>query len=162
MEQILRNNKHIRVDEKPQFCKKSLMAGISRIKDIFFTNGKLKTWNFFSEKGHNLNNYLLILGLSKAIPESWRVLLNSGTTCCSQTPDSDLMDFTELIFHSMTGDSNLIELTSKKLYWILVEDIRVHPTARLKYIEDITRWREDMNFMSEWQEQYLTSSAANE
>ena len=25
------------------------------------------------------------------------------------------------------------------------------------YIEDITRWREDMNFMFEWQEQYLAS-----
>ena len=25
-------------------------------------------------------------------------------------------------------------------------------------IEDITRWREDMNFMFEWQEQYLTSA----
>ena len=24
-------------------------------------------------------------------------------------------------------------------------------------IEDITRWREDMNFMFGWQEQYLTS-----
>ena len=26
------------------------------------------------------------------------------------------------------------------------------------YIEDITRWREHMNFMFEWQEQYLTRS----
>ena len=26
-----------------------------------------------------------------------------------------------------------------------------------KYVEDITRWREDMNVMFEWQEQYLTS-----
>ena len=26
------------------------------------------------------------------------------------------------------------------------------------YIEDITRWREDMNFMFSWQEQYLTRS----
>ena len=25
------------------------------------------------------------------------------------------------------------------------------------FIEDITWWREDMNFMFEWQEQYLTS-----
>ena len=25
------------------------------------------------------------------------------------------------------------------------------------YIENITRWREEMNFMFEWQEQYLTS-----
>ena len=29
--------------------------------------------------------------------------------------------------------------------------------GRAGYIEDITRWREDMNFMFEWQEQYLTS-----
>jgi len=29
--------------------------------------------------------------------------------------------------------------------------------SKIKYIEDITRWREDMNFMFEWQEQYLTS-----
>jgi len=29
--------------------------------------------------------------------------------------------------------------------------------AALKYIEDFTRWREDMNFMFEWQELYLTS-----
>ena len=27
----------------------------------------------------------------------------------------------------------------------------------IQFIEDITRWREDMNFMFEWQEQYLTS-----
>ena len=36
---------------------------------------------------------------------------------------------------------------------------RVYLQCILKknYIEDITRWREDMNFMFEWQEQYLTS-----
>ena len=27
-----------------------------------------------------------------------------------------------------------------------------------RFIEDITRWREDMNFIFEWQEQYLTRS----
>ena len=30
-------------------------------------------------------------------------------------------------------------------------------TFRVVYIEDITRWREDMNFMFSWQEQYRTS-----
>ena len=38
MEQILWNNKHLRIDDKPQFCKKSFMAGISKIKDIFLPN----------------------------------------------------------------------------------------------------------------------------
>ena len=28
-------------------------------------------------------------------------------------------------------------------------------------IEDITRWREDMNFMFEWREQYLTSERSD-
>ena len=28
---------------------------------------------------------------------------------------------------------------------------------RREYLEDITRWREDMNVMFEWHEQYLTS-----
>ena len=31
------------------------------------------------------------------------------------------------------------------------------PQVSVVYTEDITRWREDMNFMFEWQEQYLTS-----
>ena len=31
------------------------------------------------------------------------------------------------------------------------------PGASISHIEDITRWREDVNFMFEWQEQYLTS-----
>ena len=47
MEQILWNNKHIRIDDKPQFCKKSFMAGISGIEDSFLTNGNLKPWNYF-------------------------------------------------------------------------------------------------------------------
>ena len=70
MEQILWNNKHIRIDLI--ICKKSFMAEISKIKDIFLPNGKLKPWNFFTEKGLNLNTYLLILGLSKALPNHGR------------------------------------------------------------------------------------------
>ena len=32
----------------------------------------------------------------------------------------------------------------------------------VKYIEDITRWREDMNFIFEWQNNILRTSAASE
>ena len=115
------------------FVKSHLWLESQELRTFFLPNGKLKPWNFFSDKGLNLNNYFLKLGLSKALLGSWRALLNSGTTCCSQIPDSNSTDFTEFIFHSKTGDINLIQLTSKKVYWILVDDIRVHPTARLKY-----------------------------
>ena len=34
--------------------------------------------------------------------------------------------------------------------------------AYINYIEDITRWREDMNFIFEWQNNILWMSAASE
>ena len=37
-----------------------------------------------------------------------------------------------------------------------------HRDLRAKYIEDITRWREDMNFIFEWQNNILRTSAASE
>jgi len=37
-----------------------------------------------------------------------------------------------------------------------------HEIVPVKYIEDITRWREDMNFMFKWQEQYLTSERSEQ
>ena len=32
----------------------------------------------------------------------------------------------------------------------------------IKYIEDITRWREDMNFIFDWQNSILRTSAVSE
>lgn len=136
MDQILWNNQHLRIDGIPQFCKKSYMAGIVKIKDILLPNGKLKPWNFFREKGLNLNNYFLILGLSKALPDSWRVLINSEN---SQPPDAleqnttTNSDLTQFVLNCNNEEIKLNELTSKRLYWILIGDIHVHPTARLKY-----------------------------
>ena len=85
MDQILWNNRHLLIDGKPQFCKKSYMAGIVKIKDILLPNGKLKPWDFSREKGLNLINYFLIFGLTKALPDSWRVSVNSGYIKVNQT-----------------------------------------------------------------------------
>ena len=44
---------------------------------------------------------------------------------------------------------------------LLLKDNSDNPQSGVQhtdhYIEDITQWQEDMNFMFEWQEQYLTS-----
>ena len=73
MNQVLWNNQYLRIDGKPQFCKRSYMAGMIKIKDILLPDGKLKPWDFFRERGLNANNYLLIFGLSRALTVSWRV-----------------------------------------------------------------------------------------
>ena len=39
-------------------------------------------------------------------------------------------------------------------------ELRSNPLGN--YIEDITRWREDMNFIFEWQNNILRTSAASE
>ena len=68
-----------------------------------------------------------------------------------------------------------------KIYFLLFETnchviiIRCHTQEQKKiifegriklnhniYIEDITRWREDMNFIFEWQNNILRTSAASE
>ncbi len=38
-----------------------------------------------------------------------------------------------------------------------LQEVIAHGGRSCMYIEDITRLREDMDFMFEWQEQYLTS-----
>ena len=53
---------------------------------------------------------------------------------------------------------DVLILTFIFLSWIKQQDLAVV----ILYIEDITRWREDLNFMFEWQEQYLKSERANE
>ncbi|XP_078352826.1 uncharacterized protein LOC144637638 [Oculina patagonica] len=126
MDQILWNNQFLRIGGKPQFCKKSYMAGIVKIKDILLPNGKLKTWNFFREKGLNFNNYFLILGLSKALPDAWRVLINSKNP---QPPDAQeqstttSLDLTQFVLNCNNEEIKLSELTSKRLYWILIGNI---------------------------------------
>ena len=44
----------------------------------------------------------------------------------------------------------------------MVAMVDVLHSGYMKYIEDITRWREDMNFMFEWQENISRLSEANE
>ena len=50
---------------------------------------------------------------------------------------------------------NLIKLTGAKL-------VMATNSASKHYIEDITRWCEDMNFIFEWQNNILRTSAATE
>ena len=56
----------------------------------------------------------------------------------------DIVSFLSICYHAL-------------YHWLLYNKC-VFNTA---YIEDITRWREEMNFMFEWQEQYLTSERSD-
>ena len=76
---------------------------------------------------------------------------------------------TNLILDSMTPSSAFASLISmkqgektQKIVAKYVYDRFRERDSRVKYIEDITRWREDMNFIFEWQNNILRTSAASE
>ena len=103
---------------------------------------------FFREKGLNLINYFLIFGLTKALPNSWRVLVNAEYSRSPQELDQTATNshLTQFTLNSKNEEINLNQLTSKRLYWILVAETRVYPTARLKYkalfIDQILDWKQ--------------------
>ena len=72
-----------------------------------------------------------------------------------------MRDFTNFDMDSFTQDLNQIDWQS-----IIANgnnDIDyIFSSFYSKYIEDITRWREDMNFIFEWQNNILRTSAASE
>ena len=52
--------------------------------------------------------------------------------------------------------SNLFQFSCILLTVLVVlSSMILYYSKLIAYIEDITRWRQDMNFMFEWQEQYL-------
>ena len=59
-------------------------------------------------------------------------------------------DLTQFVLNCNNEEIKLNELTSKRLYWILIGDIHVHPTARLKY----NSLFDDQNL--DWKQIYLT------
>ena len=65
--------------------------------------------------------------------------------------------YCSLVFYSLGGgfDKTIIPLVLVAYEMIIANSALRASLAT--YIEDITRWREYMNFMFEWQEQCLTS-----
>ena len=47
-------------------------------------------------------------------------------------------------------------------YSTIMSFYQIRSRERAKYTEDITRWREDMNFIFEWQNNILRTSAASD
>ena len=63
---------------KTGILQKMFDEGVIYIRDILSVNRKLLPCNFFRAKGLNFNDYVLLTGLSKALPDSWRNLLNNS------------------------------------------------------------------------------------
>ena len=122
LDEILWNNQFLRIGNKPLRSKKLFAKGIVHVSDILSDDGKLLSWDHFRGKGLNFNDYLLIFGLSKALPGSWNLIK-------SHQNEINL----DLSLQLNDDAVSLSTLTSKKLYWVLVAQTQASPTASQKY-----------------------------
>ena len=130
LKEVLWNNQYLRIDGKPVFCKKLFDKGIVYISDILSVNGKLLPWNYFRAKGLNFNDYMLLIRLSKALPDSWRNLLNNLVVNNSATNSiKERQRDLELSLQLTNETVNVSLLTYQKVYWHLVAPARVSPSA---------------------------------
>ena len=129
LKQILWNNQFVRVNGKPVFYKRLFSKGIIFISDILTNYGKLKPWPSFAATGLTFIDFFSLLGIFDSVPSPWRDLINSnGIPTASHGPP--VMQHT-LCLNGKSFSLDLI--SSKKLYWELVETIQVYPSARQKY-----------------------------
>ena len=66
----------------------------------------------------------------------------------------------EISRHCSVNDN--CQLVCFVLFLLFPQFINMLQLCFVQYIEDITRWREDMNFIFEWQNNILRTSAASE
>ena len=111
LNQILWNNQYLRIGDKPQFCKKLYTEGITHFKDILSPSGKLMPWQHFKEKGVSSCDYLLLIGLSKALPDTWKALLKSYTDNTPPQTASNPFTIAEFSLNRNGANINLNKLT---------------------------------------------------
>ena len=74
--------------------------------------------------------------------------------------DGSVKVFTEHSPRGFLGDD--YKLCLKLIYNLIYIERLLQCLLVVLYIEDITRWREDMNFIFEWQNNILRTSEASE
>ena len=127
LSEIIWNNRFLRIIKETVFSEKLVSKGILCIGDILSAQGKLQPWLFFKNKGLVLNDYLLLLGIYNSFPAPWKnILKSSDSTLTWQSIDPKDLDYNIYI----DGENvKLEQLTTKKLYWTLVTNIQVPPSA---------------------------------
>ena len=72
LSQLLWNNQFLRIGGKPIFNKTLFSKGIVSLANILTNTGSLKPWTLFKAERLNINDYLLLFGLSNSLPPTWK------------------------------------------------------------------------------------------
>ena len=113
--------------------------GILQIKDIIYTNGTILSLEDLYDRYKIKTDFLTLYSLVHAIPKKWRNYLTHETTINVPTNT----DSTAEIIIRINGQIYPINnLTSKIIYWILIDRIKKPPAA-------IDKWMSEFPFLND-------------
>ena len=143
LNEIIWNNKFIRINDRPLYRTKIINKGILKLGDILTSDCKLKSWELTKIVGLTNAEYFLLMGICNAIPKDWMNLLKSQSVLPSDPSSSNTLGSAD------PPQRISLSASSRWIYWNLVGNIRKKPTAESKY--------EDLFSMHglQWEQVYL-------
>ena len=76
-EQLMWNNRFIKINKKSVFYKRLFEAGAIRVSDLFFDNNTLKPFQYWVDKGVKACFFFEWRSVIDAIPKEWRSLIKN-------------------------------------------------------------------------------------
>ena len=122
LNQVLRFNKFIQINQKPVFYKKFSFNNINFLMQLVDRNGAFKDWNTLKHEYDLQNNlYFQWMQFIGAIPSTWKNIIKKN---------NDINTFTTTQHHFIQNSRVLTvqKVTSKELYWILMTTTEYKPT----------------------------------
>ena len=110
-DQLIWNNRRVKVDKKCVFYKTLFETGAIRVRDLFFDNNTLKPFQFWVDKGVKASLFLEWMTVIDAIPKEWRGLIRN-----SNFNDTHRIHSTELKLIIGDGKIALQTLKAKSIY----------------------------------------------
>ena len=140
-DQLIWNNRYVKVDKKCVFYKTLFETGAIRIRDLFLDNNTLKPFQYWVDKGVKASLFLEWMAVFDAIPKKLRGLIRN-----SNFNDAHRIHSTELKL--IIGDEKIAlqTLKTKSIYNFFVKKIALPPTNKERLtsqfqIQDEQEWK---------------------
>ena len=122
--QVLWNNKYIKVDNSPVFFPQLASKGIFRIKDLYNKTNETN-WETVHAMGVEPHHYLYWASITSTIPHKWKILMK----------DADFNTFHDA--SSLSRNCNGTKITSRDVYLSFLQTKFKKPTAQTHFLKRV-------------------------
>ena len=150
-DQLIWNNRYVKVDKKCVSYKTLFETGAIRVRDFFFNNNTLKPFQYWVDKGVKASLFLEWMAVIDAIPKEWRGLIRNSTF-------NDAYRIHSAELKLIIGDEKIAlqTLKTKSIYNFFVKKIALPPTNKERLTSQF-----QIHDEQEWKNTYCLPSLTN-